>query len=120
MAAVRAVLDRNDHPYPGAGDRWAAGGRIGPSLAYIQTEQVLERISPNTLYSETALALLQPQTRALGPVFVSQLRGALLGAPLPASQSFILIWPQLTGLIAATIGIFVIAYVAFQRQEIRA
>ena len=28
---------------------------------------------------------------------------ALLGAPLPASQSFILIWPQLTGLIAATI-----------------
>jgi ABC-2 type transport system permease protein len=95
-------------------------GILGPSLAYINTEQILERISPNTLYSETALALLQPQTRALGPVFVSQLRGALLGAPLPVSQSFILIWPQLTGLIAATIVIFVIAYVAFQRQEIRA
>src|ERR1700730_8979848 len=68
----------------------------------------------------SALRLLQPQTRALGPVFVSQLRGALLGSPLPVSQSFILIWPQLTGLIAATIVIFVIAYVAFQRQEIRA
>jgi ABC-2 type transport system permease protein len=39
---------------------------------------------------------------------------------LPVSQSFILIWPQLTGLSAATIVIFVIAYVVFQRQEIRA
>jgi ABC-2 type transport system permease protein len=44
----------------------------------------------------------------------------LLGAPLPAAQSFLLVWPQLTGLVAATILIFAIAYVAFQRQEIRA
>jgi ABC-2 type transport system permease protein len=91
-----------------------------PSISYLNTQQILERLSPNTLYTETALALLQPATRALGPVFVSQLQGALLGAPLPASQSFVLIWPQLTGLIAATIVIFVIAYVVFQRQEIRA
>src|SRR5271163_1319081 len=55
---------------------------FGPSLAYIQTSQVLDRISPNTLYAEIALALLQPATRTLGPVFISQLRGALLGAPL--------------------------------------
>jgi ABC-2 type transport system permease protein len=93
---------------------------FGPNLAYIQTSQVLDRISPNTLYAEIALALLQPATRTLGPVFISQLRGALLGAPLPASQSFILVWPQLTGLIAAMILIFAIGYVVFQRQEIRA
>ena len=66
------------------------------------------------------LALLHPATRALGPVLISQLEGALLGAPLPASQSFILVWPQLTGLVATTIVIFVIAYIVFQRQEIRA
>src|SRR5207302_265055 len=95
-------------------------GVIGPRLAYLQTQQIIDRISPDTLYAETALALLQPATRALGPVLISQLQGALLGAPLPASQSFILIWPQLTGLIATTIVIFVIAYIAFQRQEIRA
>jgi ABC-2 type transport system permease protein len=29
-------------------------------------------------------------------------------------------WPQLTGLIAATILLFALAYVLFQRQEIRA
>jgi ABC-2 type transport system permease protein len=93
---------------------------FGPNVAYMQTAQIVDRLSPSTLYNDTMQALLQPTTRALGPVFVSQLRGALLGAPLPASQSFLLIWPQFTGLIAATIVIFVIAYIVFQRQEIRA
>ncbi len=95
-------------------------GIFGPRLAYLHTQQIIDRLSPNTLYAETALALLHPATRALGPVLISQLQGALLGAPLPASQSFILVWPQLTGLVATTIVIFVIAYIAFQRQEIRA
>jgi ABC-2 type transport system permease protein len=97
-----------------------AEGVLGPRLAYLTTEQIVERIAPNTLYAETALALLQPQTRALGPVLMSQLQGAVLGAPLPVAQSFMLVWPQITGLIAATILIFAIAYVLFQRQEIRA
>lgn len=95
-------------------------GIFGPRLEFVHAQQVIDRISPNTLYAETALALLHPATRALGPVLISQLQGALLGAPLPASQSFILVWPQLTGLVAATIVIFVIAYILFQRQEIRA
>jgi len=95
-------------------------GIFGPSLAYLQTTQTLDRISPNTLYAEIALALLQPATRALGPVLYSQVQGALLGAPLPTAQSFVLVWPQITGLIAAMILILAIAYVVFQRQEIRA
>jgi ABC-2 type transport system permease protein len=95
-------------------------GIFGPNLAYLQTALTLDRISPNTLYSEIALALLQPSTRALGPVLYSQVQGALLGAPLPAVQSFLLVWPQLTGLVAAMILIFAVAYVVFQRQEIRA
>ncbi|HEX3862665.1 MAG TPA: ABC transporter permease [Stellaceae bacterium] len=95
-------------------------GMFGPRMAYMQTQTIIDRLSPNTLYAESALALLQPATRALGPVLISQLQGALLGAPLPASQSFILIWPQLTGLIATVIVIFVITYIVFQRQEIRA
>lgn len=93
---------------------------FGPNLAYLQTSQIIDRISPNTLYAETALALLQPATRALGPVLYSQIQGALLGTPLPAAQSFLLIWPQLTGLVATMIVIFAAAYITFQRQEIRA
>jgi len=95
-------------------------GVLGPRLAYLDTQQIIDRLSPNTLYAETALALLQPATRALGPVLISQLQGAILGAPLPVTQSFILIWPQLTGLLAGMIVIFAIAYIFFQRQEIRA
>jgi ABC-2 type transport system permease protein len=89
-------------------------------LSAINTATGLNRLSPNTLFAETTLALLNPGTRALGPVFAFQLHGALVGAPLPIRQSLLLIWPQLTGLIAATLVLFTIGYVFFQRQEIRA
>lgn len=80
----------------------------------------MARLSPGTLYSETVMALLHPSARALGPVFYSQLRGALLGSPLPLTESILLIWPQITGLVAATVVLFTLTYVMFQRQEIRA
>lgn len=96
-------------------------GLLGPNLAYIQTEQVVQRLSPNTLYGEITRALLNPETRNLGVVLVTLGEArAMLPTPLPVSQSFLLIWAQLTGLIAATIVLFAAAYVVFQRQEIRA
>jgi ABC-2 type transport system permease protein len=64
--------------------------------------------------------LLHPTTRTLGPVYLDQLQGAVMGAPLPLSQSVLVAWPQIVGLIAATILLFVGGYVAFQRQEVRA
>jgi ABC-2 type transport system permease protein len=93
---------------------------FGPNLAYLHAAQAIDRISPNTQFAEIALGLLQPSTRALGPVLYSQVQGALLGTPLPPAQSFLLIWPQLTALVAETILVFALAYTAFQRQEIRA
>ncbi|NPV85001.1 MAG: ABC transporter permease [Anaerolineae bacterium] len=80
----------------------------------------LSRFSPTTLYAESMIALLNPAVRSLGFVTPIQLQGAILGTPLPLDQSLILIWPQLTGLIAATILLFALGYVLFQRQEIRA
>ncbi len=91
-----------------------------PSVAQIQWEQAISRVSPNTLFAEATLAILHPTTRALGPVFQSQLRGAVMGAPLPLNQSLLLVWPQITGLIAMAILLFAVTYVLFQRQEIRA
>lgn len=89
-------------------------------LRQIQTEQALSRISPNTLYVEATLGILNPAIRSFGILLPTQLEGAIVGAPLPLAQSLMLIWPQLTGLIAATILLFALAYVLFQRQEIRA
>jgi ABC-2 type transport system permease protein len=89
-------------------------------LAQAQLEQTLTRLSPNTLYSEVMLALLQPTIRSFGFVLPIQLVGAILGTALPLRQSVLLVWPQLTGLIAGTILLFALGYILFQRQEIRA
>src|SRR5574339_134146 len=88
-------------------------------VAASQTELLLSRISPITLYADIATIMLQPTERFLGFVLPVQLDRAIK-APLPLGQSVLVIWPQLTGLIAATILIFAICYVLFQRQEIRA
>jgi ABC-2 type transport system permease protein len=81
---------------------------------------LLLRISPNDLFGEAMLAILSPGTRTLGGVFLEQLRGAVMGAPLPLSESLMIAWPQTVGLIASTIVLFVFGYILFQRQEVRA
>lgn len=88
-------------------------------LAQEQLRLVLSRLSPNTMYAEVLQSLLSPETRALGPLLITQLEGAVRG-PLPLSQSVLLSWPQFTGMIAAMLILFAGAYVLFQRQEIRA
>jgi ABC-2 type transport system permease protein len=82
--------------------------------------QGLSRISPNTLFVEATVGLLNPTTRSFGLVLPTRLEGALLGTPLPFGESLALIWPQLAVLIAVTILLFAASYVLFQRQEIRA
>lgn len=84
-----------------------------------QTQMILTRISPLTLYADITTIMLQPTERFLGFVLPVQLDRAI-EAPLPLAQSVLVIWPQLTGLIAATILLFALSYVLFQRQEIRA
>jgi ABC-2 type transport system permease protein len=98
--------------------RYTALGLQTPGTA--QLEQILARFSPSTLYAEVVVALLDPTTRALGPIYLSQLQGAVLGAPLPLAESVLIAWPQMVGMIAAAIMLFVIGYVIFQRQEVRA
>jgi len=80
---------------------------------------ILNRISPYTLYVESAIAMLNPTTRSLGVVLFSQVQGALMGNPLPFGQSLLLIWPQMTAFFASIILVFVLGYIVFQRKEIR-
>ena len=86
----------------------------------ILASQYLSRLSPSTMYGEVVLAILNPSTRSLGPIYLSQLQGAVMGAPLPLGESLIIAWPQIVGLIAASILLFVAGYIVFQRQEVRA
>jgi ABC-2 type transport system permease protein len=86
----------------------------------ILAAQYLSRLSPSTLFGEVVLAILNPSTRSLGPIYFSQLQGAVLGAPMPLGESLIIAWPQMVGLIAGNILLFVGGYIIFQRQEVRA
>jgi len=86
----------------------------------ILASQYAQRLSPSTLFGEVVVAVLNPTTRSLGPMYLSQLQGAVLGAPMPLGESLMIAWPQIVGLIASTILLFVIGYVIFQRQEVRA
>ena len=82
-------------------------------------QTIMQRISPNMLYGEMTLALMNPETRSLGLVFMEQYRGAVPGAPLPFGQSGLLVWPHVAGLVAGVVALFTLAYVSFQRQEVR-
>lgn len=76
------------------------------------------RLSPNYLFTESTTILLSPSVKSLGPLTMEQTAGTI-ASPLPLGQSLLLIWPQLTGLIAASIICFAISYILFMRQEIR-
>ncbi|MED3647185.1 ABC transporter permease [Halalkalibacterium halodurans] len=76
------------------------------------------RFSPNYLFQESTTVLLSPTVRSTGLMTMEQVTGSI-ASPLVLKESLLLIWPQLTGLIAATLVCFAIAYVLFMRQEIR-
>ncbi|NWL88218.1 ABC transporter permease [Paenibacillus sp. 79R4] len=78
----------------------------------------LNRLSPTYLFTETITTMLSPGIRSLGPLTMDQLVGAI-SSPLSLGQSLILVWPQLTGMIAETMVCFGISYYLFIRQEIR-
>ena len=98
--------------------RYAALGLQTPGT--VEAEHILARLSPSTLFAETVVAILDPTTRSLGPIYLSQMQGAVLGAPLPIGESILIAWPQTVGMIASAIVLFVVGYVIFQRQEVRA
>jgi ABC-2 type transport system permease protein len=86
---------------------------------------ILARLSPATLYSEIALPLLDPTRNALSDLnplvqlYVMQVLRMVPGTT-PLEQSIAIALPQFIGLVAGTIVLFVIGYVLFQRQEVRA
>lgn len=91
-----------------------------PSPNTVEWQTALARLSPNQLFGECVLAILSPTTRALGPIYLEQLQGAVTGTGLPLMQSLLIAWPQIVGLVAGTIVLFVAGYIVFQRQEVRA
>jgi len=87
-------------------------------LQQMHTHQYLLRLSPNILYQEAITTLLSPNIRALGPLTVEQLVGAI-PSPIAFEQSLLLIWPHIAGLIAISVALFGISFTLFMKQDIR-
>lgn len=100
---------------PGAGDAAAA-------LERAQLEQQLSAINPGTLYSQVTLALLNPSVTSVTVPSLAQFIQLSQQIPtqLSLDQSLLVAWPQVVVLAAVTVACFVLAYVAFLRQEVRA
>jgi ABC-2 type transport system permease protein len=101
-------------------------GSADELLGGLAIRQAVMRLSPGALFGEIVTVLLDPSVRstqqsqlaAMGLALVEP--GSIPGAPLPLLQSLLIVWPQIVSLIAGTIVLFVIGYVIFQRQEVRA
>lgn len=78
----------------------------------------LNRLSPYYLYSEAVSTIMDPSVRSTNLILPQQLSGAITGY-LSLGQSVLLVWPHMTGLLALTVLIFALSYIAFMRKEIR-
>jgi ABC-2 type transport system permease protein len=86
-------------------------------------QQNLSRISPRQLYDEASQLVLTPLARSSNVLSVGQSIQASQANPtssLSLEESLLQVWVQVVLLVAATAVFFVVAYVLFMRQEIRA
>jgi len=84
----------------------------------VSVQLMLARLSPYFLFEEAMTVLLVPAWRGYGLLTTTTTSSMLLN-PLSLDQSLLIVWPQLTTLIAITAVCFAISYVVFMRQEIR-
>jgi ABC-2 type transport system permease protein len=84
----------------------------------IGVQLMVARIDPYFLFEEATQVLLIPVWRGYA-LLTSTTTSSMLPNPLSLDQSLLIVWPQLTVLIALTAVCFAISYVVFMRQEIR-
>lgn len=98
----------------------SGSGELSPMQVVHLNEIILNilRLAPSQLYADATTTLLMPSVRSLGPVTMEQMAGAI-PSPLSIRDSLLIVWPQLTGLIAATLLCFAFSYYLFMRREIR-
>lgn len=94
---------------------------VAEVAGYDSLLRMISRISPATLYSESIQAILLPMMGNTSPTMMMiGIYSGLNPTALPLSQSLLLVWPQIVSMLALTAICFIIAYVKFMREEIRA
>ncbi|SFP69744.1 ABC transporter permease [Parafilimonas terrae] len=90
----------------------------GQTIYYNNIVLNVLRLAPGRLYTDAVTTLLMPSVRSLGPLTMEQMAGAI-PSPLPFKESLMIVWPQVSGLVAATVVCFAWSYYLFMRREIR-
>ena len=100
--------------------QYLAGGASTQAEA-LGTLQWLQRLLPGTVYSEASAALLNPSATSVSysDIYSSQ-AAQQISSVLPFDKSLEIVIPQIVLLFALTVACFVIAYIRFMRQEVRA
>ena len=113
-SAITQIIGNVIAPQTGTLDQQAAAANL---------QQMITRILPNTLYSESTLAMLNPQVAAISnPATIGGFDQASqrIASLQDFGQSLQLVWPHMVTMIAISVAFFAIAYVRFMRQEVRA
>jgi ABC-2 type transport system permease protein len=76
------------------------------------------RLAPSQLYTDATNTLLMPSIRSLSPITMEQMAGAI-PTPLPFLESLMIVWPQVSGLVASSVACFALSYYLFMCREIR-
>jgi ABC-2 type transport system permease protein len=97
-----------------------ARGAATQAEAY-STLQWLQRLLPGTVYSEATQALLNPTATSVSysDIYSSQ-AAQQISTQLSFDKSLEIVIPQIVLLFALTVACFVVAYIRFMRQEVRA
>jgi len=83
--------------------------------------RTISRISPSTLYGESVQVLLMPELSNPSStlMLISIYTAGMMPTPLSLGQSLLVVWPQVTSLIALSALCFAASYIKFMREEIR-
>ena len=85
----------------------------------LEFQQEFSRISPSVLFSEATGTILNPTVNTLNILSAAEYYYTGVGGVLPLGQSLLLVWPHLVGMLALMLGVFVVSYIIFMKQEIR-
>ncbi|MFN8621571.1 MAG: ABC transporter permease [Chloroflexota bacterium] len=98
------------------------GATFQAQLDHAVWQQNLARLTPTKLYSEMGQIILDPRVQTVDITGLVQLQTnqRAIATVLPYTQSLLIAWQQLFGLVAMTVVCFAATYIAFMRQEVRA
>lgn len=96
------------------------GATVDEVVRNAELQRTIGRVSPGFIYEEAIGPLLAPEQRTLGASISPMQAYRAIPGELSVTQSVLLVWPQVVGLVALTVLVFAAAYVSFLREEIRA